>query len=66
MTTETVGFSNKQRFSWSSTFAGLVAALAVMLVLSVLGLAIGLSTVGANSNALTTASGPDAGAASRP
>ena len=41
----------KQRFSWSSTLAGLVAALAVMLVLSVLGLAIGLSTVDRNSQA---------------
>ncbi|HMO27051.1 MAG TPA: hypothetical protein PKB10_12360, partial [Tepidisphaeraceae bacterium] len=35
----------RRRFSWGAIFAGLFTALSVMLVLSVLGVAIGLSTV---------------------
>ena len=49
--TTIVRASAKPRFSWSSTFAGIVAALAVLAVLTVLGAATAMSAVDANSQA---------------
>ncbi|HEV7300963.1 MAG TPA: hypothetical protein VGN72_16465 [Tepidisphaeraceae bacterium] len=42
--------ANQQRISWGAIFAGLVTALGTMLLLTVLGIAIGLSSVDANDD----------------